>query len=166
MPDPTLLFAPIRHFIFDIDGVLTDGNLLISGDGTLLRTMNIRDGYALQLAIRKGFSVSIISGATGQGIEKRLNGLGITDIHLGIRNKVSTLEEVCAISNLNLSSTLYMGDDMPDFAVMKQVALPCCPADACKEILSISKYISPFPGGKGCVRDVIEKVLTLNQCWE
>ncbi|MEN9338965.1 MAG: hypothetical protein RIQ62_277 [Bacteroidota bacterium] len=166
MPDPTLLFAPIRHFIFDIDGVLTDGNLLISSDGTLLRTMNIRDGYALQLAIRKGFSVSIISGATGQGIEKRLNGLGITDIHLGIQNKASTLEEVCAISNLNLSSTLYMGDDMPDLAVMKQVSLPCCPADACQEILSISKYISPLPGGKGCVRDVIEKVLKLNQCWE
>jgi 3-deoxy-D-manno-octulosonate 8-phosphate phosphatase (KDO 8-P phosphatase) len=160
------LFKPIKHFIFDIDGVLTDGTLIISADGTMLRSMNIKDGYAMQLAIKKGFVISIISGAKGEAIEKRLTGLGIDDIHLGIENKIKKFEEVIRNNDIALSHILYMGDDMPDKEVMKRVALPCCPSDACPEIKAISKYISPASGGNGCVRDVIEKVLKLNDCWE
>lgn len=159
------LFKTIRHFIFDVDGVLTDGSLLIHPDGNLLRTMNIRDGYALQLAVRMGYSVSIISGAKGEAIEKRLLGLGVDDIHLGIENKLEKFEEVCKMGKMVLEQTLYMGDDMPDLAVMMKVGLPCSPADGCAEIRQIAKYISPFNGGYGCVRDVLEKVLKLNDHW-
>ncbi len=159
------LFKPVRHFIFDIDGVLTDGTLIISADGTLLRSMNIKDGYAIQLAIKNGFTVSVISGAKGEAIEKRLLGLGVEDVHLGIENKIQTFKKVVEKGNLALSNILYMGDDMPDLEVMKQVSFPCCPSDACHEIKEVSRYISPLSGGKGCVRDVIEKVLKLNGCW-
>jgi 3-deoxy-D-manno-octulosonate 8-phosphate phosphatase (KDO 8-P phosphatase) len=127
--------------------------------------MNIKDGYAIQLAIKKGYSVSVISGAKGEAIEKRLLGLGVEDVHLGIENKIQTFMAVVQKGNLALSNILYMGDDMPDLEVMKQVAFPCCPSDACPEIKEISKYISPHEGGKGCVRDVIEKVLKLNGSW-
>ncbi len=158
-------FSKIRHFIFDIDGVLTNGLLLINQDGSLQRSMNIKDGYALQLAIKKGYSISIISGAKEEGLKKRLHGLGITDIHLGISEKYVKLQEIMKINAIDLSSALYMGDDMPDVEPMSKVILPCCPADACDEIKQISVYISPKKGGEGCVRDVIEKVLKLNQDW-
>lgn len=164
--NPLSQFKDIRHFMFDIDGVLTNGSLLIHSDGSLLRTMNIRDGYALQLAVKKGYSVSIISGAKGEAIEKRLLGLGVDDIHLGIENKLEKFEEVLRAGNLIKARTLYMGDDMPDLAVMRSVALPCAPADACQEIRQIASYISPYNGGEGCVRDVIEKVLKLNGHWQ
>lgn len=166
MENPISNFKTIKHFIFDIDGVLTDGTLLISADGTMLRSMHIRDGYAIQLAIKKGYSVSIISGAKGEAIEKRLIGLGVEDIHLGIQNKLEKFEEVVQTGKLELAHTLYMGDDMPDLKVMRKVALPCCPNDACLEIREVSIYISKADGGKGCVRDVIEKVLKLNNHWE
>ncbi|HOZ52449.1 MAG TPA: HAD-IIIA family hydrolase [Chitinophagaceae bacterium] len=166
MSNVLALFKSINHFIFDIDGVLTDGTLIISADGTMLRTMNIKDGYAIQLAIKKGYKVSILSGAKGEAIEKRLSGLGVDDIHLGIENKLQKFEEVMQTGKLELSQILYMGDDMPDREVMKLVSLPCCPSDACAEIKEVSKYISPQAGGKGCVRDVIEKVLKLNNSWE
>lgn len=159
-------FKLIKHFIFDIDGVLTNGSLLINTDGSLLRSMNIKDGYALQLAIKKGFGISIISGADGDGLRKRFHGLGIRDVHLGISAKKEKLEELIAMKTFSVETTLYMGDDMPDFEVMQLLSFPCCPADACNEIKLISKYISPFNGGEGCVRDVIEKVLKLNYCWE
>jgi 3-deoxy-D-manno-octulosonate 8-phosphate phosphatase (KDO 8-P phosphatase) len=159
-------FKSIKHFIFDIDGVLTDGTLVIHSDGSLLRTMNIKDGYALQLAIKKGYTVSIISGANGESLLKRFVSLGISDVHLGISDKLQTLKEVQQTNQLDLNHTLYMGDDMPDLTVMQSVFLPCCPSDACIEIKSVSKYTSALAGGKGCVRDVIEKVLKLNNDWE
>lgn len=159
-------FGYIRHFIFDIDGVLTNGTLVIHPDGTLMRTMNIKDGYALQLAVKKGYSVSIISGAKGDSLEKRFLGLGIHDIYLGIDEKLQTFLELVKNNTIDKSKTLYMGDDMPDIAAMLHVSLPCCPADACIEVKNISKYISHLKGGEGCVRDVIEKVLKLNNDWE
>ena len=158
-------FQHIKHFIFDIDGVLTDGSLIVGADGSLMRTMNIKDGYALQLAVKKGYTVSIISGAQGEGLQKRFLGLGIEDFHLGISDKLQKLEEVQRLSQLDLNKTLYMGDDMPDVDVMKKVGLPCCPADACHEVKAISIYVSSYDGGKGCVRDVIERVLKLNNDW-
>jgi 3-deoxy-D-manno-octulosonate 8-phosphate phosphatase (KDO 8-P phosphatase) len=159
-------FKLVKHFIFDIDGVLTNGSLIIQNDGSLLRTMNIKDGYAMQLAIKKGFPISIISGGGGEGLQKRLAGLGISDIHLGVTNKKEKLLELIALHKLDVDTILYCGDDMPDREVMQLVFLPCCPADACHEIKAISKFISPFNGGEGCVRDVIEKVLKLHSMWE
>ena len=159
-------FKLVKHFIIDIDGVLTDSSLIIQNDGSLLRTMNIKDGYALQLAIKKGFSISVISGANGEGLVKRFLGLGITDVHLGVSEKKTKCEEIVLQSSIDINATLYIGDDMPDLEVMQMVFLPCCPADACNEIKAISKYISPFKGGEGCVRDIIEKVLKLNTMWE
>jgi len=159
-------FKQIKHFIFDIDGVLTDGSLLLLSDGQYVRTMNIKDGYALQLAIKKGYSITIISGATGDVLKSRFGGLGITDVHLGIAEKRALLLKIAAEKNIDFSCCLYMGDDMPDVDVMQTVFLPTCPADACDEVKAISKYVSPKLGGKGCVRDVIEKVLKLNNAWE
>jgi len=158
-------FKQIKHFIFDIDGVLTDGSLILLNDQNH-RTMNIKDGYALQLAIKKGYSITIISGATGDVLTARFKGLGITDVHLGISDKLTLLQEITSEKNIDTTYCLYMGDDMPDVEVMKSVFLPTCPADACDEVKAIAKYISSINGGKGCVRDVIEKVLKLNNDWE
>jgi 3-deoxy-D-manno-octulosonate 8-phosphate phosphatase (KDO 8-P phosphatase) len=159
------LFKQVKHFIFDIDGVLTNGTLLIHPDGTLLRTMNIRDGYALQWAVKKQYGISIISGAKGDALFARLKALGIQDIHLGIEDKLSCLQELTQTKQLDLKGVLYMGDDMPDLKVMQEVLIPSCPADAIPEIVAVSKYVSPCKGGEGCVRDVIEKVLKLNGHW-
>ena len=159
-------FKSVRHFVFDIDGVLTNGKLIIQQDGSLLRSMNIKDGYAMQLAIRKGYTISIISGANGEGLLKRFAGLGIEEVHLGISQKLDKLTEILHKNQLDIKTMLYMGDDMPDLEVMQWVYMPCCPADACMEIKQIATYISPVKGGEGCVRDVIEKVLKLNHDWE
>ncbi len=159
-------FAPITTFVFDIDGVLTDGSLLLSEDGHLLRTMNIKDGYALQLAVKKGYKVWIISGGRSEASRVRLNKLGIEEVHIGIEHKKEFLRDMAAALNVANEQMLYMGDDIPDYAVMQLCGLPCCPNDAVPEIKQISKYISPYIGGKGCVRDVIEKVLKLNGHWE
>jgi 3-deoxy-D-manno-octulosonate 8-phosphate phosphatase (KDO 8-P phosphatase) len=160
------LFAPIRVFVFDVDGVLTDGNLLATEEGHLLRRMSIKDGYALQLAVKKGYKVWVISGGKSEAVRARLNKLGITDVHIGIESKKELLLEIIAESKTDYAHILYMGDDIPDYACMKLTALPCCPNDAVAEIRQISKYISPYKGGEGCVRDVIEKVMKLNGDWD
>lgn len=159
-------FAPIRTFVFDVDGVLTDGTLLILNDGQMARTMNIKDGYALQLAIKKGYRVVIISGGTSEAVKERLIKLGVTDSFLPVENKKEKLVEYVQQHQLKWEEILFMGDDIPDYVPMQMVGLPCCPADAATEIKQISIYISPLEGGKGCARDVIEKVLKLNGHWE
>jgi 3-deoxy-D-manno-octulosonate 8-phosphate phosphatase (KDO 8-P phosphatase) len=155
----------IQAFVFDVDGVLTNGDILASESGEFLRTFNIKDGYALQLAVKKGFNVCIISGGSGLAMQKRFEGLGIKHVNLGVSNKVQVFEDFVATNNLDASNILYMGDDIPDFAVMKLVGLPTCPADACEEIKAICSYISPFSGGRTAVRDVIEKVLKAQYKW-
>ena len=160
------LFAPIRTFVLDVDGVLTDGSLLATEDGQLLRKMNIKDGYAIQLAIKKGYKVWILSGAKSEGVRLRLQKLGVKDVHIGIETKKELLMDIALASETAYDSVLYMGDDIPDYAAMQLCGLPCCPADAVAEIKGIAKYISPYKGGEGCVRDVIEKVLKLNGDWE
>ena len=155
----------VDTFIFDVDGVLTDGTIHISTDGELLRSMNIKDGYALKTAIQEGFTVCIISGGKNEGVRKRLRDLGITDIYLGVQDKVEQLEEFMDIYNINRDNVLYMGDDIPDLYVMKMVGMPCCPQDAAPEIKDISRYVSHKKGGKGCVRDVIEQVLKVQGKW-
>lgn len=155
----------ITTFIFDMDGVLTDGTIHIAPDGNLLRTMHIRDGYAMKAALENGYTVCVISGGKNEGARIRLRNLGLTDIYLGIPNKVETFEEFTSLYDIKPEQVLYMGDDIPDFHVMKLVGLPTAPQDAAPEIKKISKYVSHIGGGKGAVRDVIEQVMKTQGKW-
>lgn len=149
-----------------MDGVLATDILVILQGGEMARNMNSKDGYALQLAVKKGYGVVIISGGSSEPVRERLERLGVQNVYLGIHDKKEKLLEYVQENNLQLEEILYMGDDIPDYLVMNLVGLPCCPADAVQEIKQISKYISPISGGKGCGRDVIEKVLKLNGHWD
>ncbi|MEM9991684.1 MAG: HAD hydrolase family protein [Bacteroidota bacterium] len=160
------VFKDISTFIFDVDGVMTNSQLLVTEEGQLLRSMNTRDGFALKVAARAGYRVVIITGGTSQGVVKRLQGLGITEIYAGIERKIDTYEQYIKDNKLRNSEILYMGDDLPDYEVMLKVGLPACPADAAPEIKRISNYVSPVDGGKGCVHDVIERVLKLHDKWQ
>lgn len=160
------LFEPVKVFVFDIDGVLTDGMLHVQEDGELLRRMNIKDGYALQLAVKKGYKIVVISGGKTNAVKNRLNKLGVTDVHIAVEDKVSLLHSITKQGGYQERQLLYMGDDMPDREAMMTCGLRTCPADAVAEIRQISHYISPLNGGCGCARDVIEKVLKINGHWE
>lgn len=155
----------IKAFIFDVDGVLTDGSVTLMPDGEQVRVMNIKDGYALQLAVKKGYTIAIISGGKSEMVRKRLNGLGITDIYLGAHTKIDVYKELLEIHHLKEEEILYMGDDIPDYEVMKRVGVPTCPNDSAQEIKDISIYVSHQKGGKGAVRDVIEQVLKVQNKW-
>ncbi len=160
------LLPNINTLIFDVDGVLTNGLVTIMPDGELVRNMNIKDGYALKTAVDKGLNVCIISGGRNEGVRTRLANLGIKDIYLGAHNKIKQFQELVEKYNLKPENVLYMGDDIPDFPVMKLVGLPCCPNDAAAEIQQVSKYISDKKGGEGCVRDIIEQILRVQGKWE
>ncbi|KFF04683.1 KdsC family phosphatase [Flavobacterium reichenbachii] len=155
----------INTFIFDVDGVLTDSSVFITTEGEMLRTMNIRDGYAMKAAIESGYNVCVISGGSNEGVRVRLRNLGIKDIHLGTPDKVKTFNEYTDLHTIKPENVLYMGDDIPDYHVMKLVGLPTCPQDASPEIKNISRYISHVKGGKGAVRDVIEQVMKVQGKW-
>lgn len=160
------LFSPVKAFAFDVDGVLTDGMLYVPEQGELIRRMNIKDGYALQLAVKKGYKVWIISGGKSQAVQRRLQNLGVTAVYIEVKDKVTLLKELMTAAGIERAQVLYMGDDMPDLAAMQHCGLATCPADAVAEIRAAAHYIAPLEGGKGCVRDVIEKVLKLNGHWE
>jgi 3-deoxy-D-manno-octulosonate 8-phosphate phosphatase (KDO 8-P phosphatase) len=155
----------VRAFIFDVDGVLTDGSVTLMPDGEQVRIMNIKDGYAMQLAVKKGYKIAIISGGRSEMVRKRLNGLGITDIYLGSHTKMEQYTELLERYHLRPDEVLYMGDDIPDYEVMKQVGVPTCPKDSAPEIKDICIYVSDKRGGKGAVRDVIEQVLKVQNNW-
>lgn len=155
----------VKAFVFDIDGVLSTQTIALSADGIPLRSVNLRDGYALQLAVKKGYHVGVISGANSKEYIKRLRSLGIKDIYLNSGTKKESLEALSEKWNINLKNILYMGDDIPDFEVMKMVGMPACPADADSEIKQVSVYISAKKGGEGCVRDVIEQAMRLHNKW-
>lgn len=155
----------ISTFIFDVDGVLTNGQLLVSTDGELLREMNVRDGFALKQAILAGYNVCIISGGKNEGVRKRLQGLGVIEIYLGIENKIESLQEFFENYKINPEEVVYMGDDIPDIPPMKMVGLSACPQDAVPEVKQASTYISHLNGGEGCVRDLIEQVMKLQGKW-
>lgn len=155
----------VKAFAFDVDGVFTDGTVLIHPSGELLRTSNTRDGYAVHKAIQQGFPVAIISGGKSESVRERFKTIGVTDIYLGTTDKVEALEDFRYKYGFELSEILYMGDDLPDYEVMQRVGFPTCPSDAATEIIGISSYISSYGGGKGCVRDVIEQVLKLKGVW-
>lgn len=159
-------FAQIQTLVFDVDGVLTDGSLLVMPGGEMVRRMHVKDGYALQLAVKQGLQVAIISGAISQPVRDRLNKLGVTHVFMGITDKKAALLAFLATTGGSPETTLFMGDDIPDLEAMQSCGLACAPADACAEIRSISHYISPIAGGCGCARDVIEKVLKLQGKWE
>lgn len=163
--NPLSLFHNVRTFVFDVDGVLTDGSLILHPSGEMLRTMNIKDGYAMQWAVKKGYGVWVITGARSEAVRSRLQKLGVHEVHIGIESKTEILRDIIARTGGALEECLYMGDDIPDYEPMQLCGLPCCPADAVEEIKTVSKYISPVVGGRGCVRDVIEKVLKLRGDW-
>ncbi|MBJ7879989.1 KdsC family phosphatase [Gelidibacter salicanalis] len=155
----------ITTFIFDVDGVLTDGTISLTTTGEMLRTMHTKDGFAMKTALLAGFNVCIISGGSNEGVRQRLQGLGITDIYLGAHNKIEQMDAYMDLHHIKPENVLYMGDDIPDYPVMTRVGLPTCPQDAVPEIKAISKYISHKNGGQGCVRDVIEQVLKVQGKW-
>lgn len=158
-------FREIHTMIFDVDGVLTNSELIITESGQLLRKMNTRDGYAMKVALEAGLRICIITGGNSHGVEKRLKGLGIQDVYTGISDKLSVLEEYIKKYNLKLGGVLYMGDDIPDYDPMSKVGMPVCPKDATVEIQNVSRFISSKKGGEGCVRDIIEKVMKLQGKW-
>ena len=159
-------FKRVKVFVFDMDGVLTDGSLLVFESGEQVRQMNIKDGFALALAIKKGYKIIVISGSHSQGAVLRLNKLGISDVYMRVTDKKGKLEELLQQYNFTWNDVLFMGDDIPDYTVMKHVGLACAPADAAADIKQIAHYISPLPGGRGCVREMIEKVLKIHDKWE
>ena len=164
--NPLEKFRYIKAFLFDVDGVLTDNKVLVLEEGKLLRQMSIRDGYAIKRAVRQGYRVCVITGGKSEGVRKRLEDLGVQDIYLGQSDKRDAYEEFLATYDLKEDEILYLGDDLPDYPLLRRVGLPACPADAVPEVLEISQYVSPYAGGQGCARDVIEKVLKLQGKWK
>jgi len=155
----------VRCFVLDVDGVLTDGSVLVMPD-ELLRTMNIRDGYALHAAISAGYRVIVLSGGKSESVRNRLHHLGVREVYLGVERKAEKLKEILATADLKAEHILYMGDDLPDREVMLLCGIPACPQDAAPEIRGLSVYVSDKPGGKGCVRDVIEQTMRVQDTWQ
>jgi len=159
------LFCDVKAFVFDIDGVLTDSRIMVMENGQMVRTMNTRDGYAIQYAVKNGYIIGIISGGKSEPTRERLTKLGIHNVYLGISDKLDSLKEFMHIHELKYDNILYMGDDMPDYEVMQKCGIPCCPKDSVQEIKDLSVYISDKTGGDGCVRDVIEQVMKIHKKW-
>ncbi len=155
----------IKAFIFDVDGVLSCETVPIHISGEVMRTANIKDGYAMQLAVKRGYKIAIITGGNSNAVRERYLGLGIKDIYLASHNKIHDFEDFTNRNNLKKEEILYMGDDIPDYQVMKRSGLPTCPSDAAPEIKNIAHYISPITGGYGCARDVIEQTMRAQGKW-
>lgn len=158
-------FPTLKAFAFDVDGVLTDGNVTIMPSGEMVRTLNVKDGYAIKTAVQKGFYLAAITGGRNEQLKDRLKALGVHDVFLSASAKLEALDTFCLSYDLKPDEVLYMGDDLPDYEILNAVGVSSCPADAAHEIREICQYISPFNGGKGCIRDVIEKVLRTQDKW-
>lgn len=158
-------FIKIKIFIFDVDGVMTDSSMLVTESGELLRTMNVRDGYAIKRAIEVGSKVYVITGGSSKGVEIRLKNLGVHHVFSGVKNKIEKFKEIMDVVEADIGEVLYMGDDLVDLEVMETVGLACAPQDAAPEIIRVADYISAVKGGQGAVRDVIHKVLSLQNKW-
>ena len=155
----------IRAIIFDVDGVLSAETIPLNAEGLPMRTVNIKDGYALQLAVKLGLRVAIMTGANVQAVRVRYEGLGLTDVYTGCSVKINTYKDFVARYGLKDDEVMYMGDDVPDLEVMRRVGCPVCPKDACTEVKEVSIYISERKGGYGCARDVIEQTLRAQGLW-
>lgn len=158
-------FSQVKAFLFDVDGVFTNNEVQITEAGELLRTIYLRDSFAIKVALREGFPIGIITVGTSLGLTKKLNEIGIDFVAVGKHHKVPSLHEFAEKYSLNLNNILYMGDDFPDIPVLNKVGLPCCPSDAIPEIFPLATYISPISGGRGCIRDVIQKTLQIQGKW-
>ncbi|PIE84763.1 MAG: 3-deoxy-D-manno-octulosonate 8-phosphate phosphatase [Bacteroidia bacterium] len=156
----------VKAFAFDVDGVCTNNQVIMTEEGHMLRKVNTRDGLAMSLAVQAGYPMAIITGGSSQGVAERFRRLGVSDIYLGTLRKLEALEEFCMVHELQPADVLYMGDDMPDLPVLQAVGFPTCPADAAPEIKEACIYTSPIRGGHGCVRDVVEQVLKVAGRWE
>ena len=159
-------FKKIKCFVFDVDGVLTNGNVTVMPNGVLIRTMNIKDGYALQLAIKKGYKVWVISGGNSEEVKTRLQNLGVSEVFMKVTDKKQLLSELMLLNELAKEEVLFMGDDMPDFEAMQLAGIAACPSDAVVDIKEICSYTAIAKGGAGCAREVIEKTLKLNNHWD
>ena len=159
------LLNNITTFVFDVDGVLCENRLQINTQGELLRQVHAKDSYALETAIKEGYNVCFMSHGEIKGLRMQLKMINVTDVYLKVSDKAEQLDEFLDIYDIRREHVLYMGDDIPDSYPMHMVALPCCPQDAVPEIKRISKYVSHQYGGKGCVRDVIEQVLKVQNKW-
>jgi 3-deoxy-D-manno-octulosonate 8-phosphate phosphatase (KDO 8-P phosphatase) len=159
------LMPTIKAFVFDVDGVLTDGKVLVTENGEQLRSMCIKDGYAINRALEQGLHVFVISGGQSEGVRKRLSYLGVKEIFLGVKDKIEVYNQLLKKYALTAAQMLYMGDDMPDLELIKLSGIGCCPSNACVEVLKASDYVSPFKGGDACARDVIEKTLKIQGKW-
>lgn len=155
----------VRAFVFDIDGVLSPSTILATADGQQLRSFNTKDGYAIQVAIRMGYPVAIITGSDSPSVTHRMAYLGVKDVFMAVREKDPVLDSWLATVDVQLDEILYMGDDIPDRPIMQRVGMPVCPADAVEEIKAVSAYVSACKGGEGAVRDIMEKVLKLHGKW-
>ena len=155
----------ITTFIFDYDGVLSDGKVIVITSNEQLRSTSVKDGYALQYAVKKGYRVAVISGGRSKTMTKRMNSLGITDVFLGVENKIEVFRKYLSDNGINKEEVLYMGDDIPDYETMLEAGVATCPSDSAQEIKAVADYISDIKGGEGCVRDVIEQVLKLQDKW-
>jgi 3-deoxy-D-manno-octulosonate 8-phosphate phosphatase (KDO 8-P phosphatase) len=165
MMDYKQLLADINTFVFDVDGVLASSYVSTLPDGEQIRTMNAKDGYAIQLALKNGYNVCIISGAKADSIRKRFERIGVKDIFMEVGDKCKILEKYMKNKNLERKNVLYMGDDIPDYRAMQLAGLTACPSDAANEIKSVSVYISEANGGGGCARDIIEQVMKIHGKW-
>jgi 3-deoxy-D-manno-octulosonate 8-phosphate phosphatase (KDO 8-P phosphatase) len=159
------LLPKIKTFIFDVDGVLTDGKILITSEGDLLRSFDTKDGYAMKCALVKGYKIVIITGGRNEGVRERFKELGVYDIYMSAHHKLDAYQDLQDNYNLNPDEILYIGDDVPDIPVMKKVGVSCCPADAVSDVKAIADYISHKKGGEGCVREIIEQVLRVQGQW-
>jgi 3-deoxy-D-manno-octulosonate 8-phosphate phosphatase (KDO 8-P phosphatase) len=159
------LLTKVTTFIFDFDGVMTDGTVILQHDDHPLRTANVKDGYVLQLAVKLGYNVAVISGGISRSMDNRFEALNIKDAFTGVKNKLETYNNYLKKKNINPEQVIYMGDDIPDIPVLKSVGVPVCPADAAEEVKAVSVYISDKNGGEGCVRDIIEQVLKIQGKW-
>jgi 3-deoxy-D-manno-octulosonate 8-phosphate phosphatase (KDO 8-P phosphatase) len=158
-------FVPVTTMVFDMDGVLTDGSVLVMPDDEWIRRMHVRDGYALHMAVKSGYRVVIITGSSSEPVARRLHKLGIKEVYEKVGNKLQLLQELMLQHTIPQEEIMYMGDDVPDLEAMKHAGVSCCPADACRDILEMADYISTSPGGEGCVRDVIEKIMRVQRKW-
>jgi len=165
MPDIKNQLNQVKAFAFDVDGVFTNGTVLLHPGGEFIRMMNIKDGFAIQHAVKMGYPVAIITGGYSKMVRKRFEYLGVKDIYMKSGNKIQAFQAFGAKYKLDPVSILYMGDDLPDYEVMKMAGFAACPSDAATEIKEISAYISHRNGGEGCVRDIVEQVLRLHNKW-
>ena len=158
-------FSKIKALVFDVDGVLSANTIPMDAEGQPLRTLNVKDGYAIQLAVKRGLTVAIISGGRSEIVEKRYAYLGVNHIYMGAHYKTEQLEDFSQKSGIAYDEMLYMGDDVPDYEVMQLVGCPVCPADAAPEIKAISRYVTHSEGGYGAAREIIRMVLIARGEW-